>query len=130
MWFRPYPKIRSDLREQGTQNINTISNTAGAAYGGAFGVGGATTKTSGISQSKLGQKAAPPERKSYKWVGIIGFIAFLCMGVWYVAFPVIAICALFAYKAYEFNSKEWPDLYQYWLDCWMCNKCGNVYHQD
>ena len=121
--------------ENGTQNINTNSHSAGAGFGGSFGVGGVTTKTSGTSQSIVGGKAAPPPEKSYKWPAIFMFIGFCFAGSgagftsYAVGLPIIAIGGFFGYRAFQYNSTEWPPLYQLWQESWLCNKCGTIYHQ-
>jgi hypothetical protein len=115
--------------ENGTQNINTRSHSAGAGIGGSFGVGGVTTKTSGVSQSMVGEKASPPNQKSYKW-SIIGAIAgILFLGTPLFGGPLLLISAYFLYVAFNYNKSEWPPLYQHWQECWLCNKCGTIYHQ-
>jgi hypothetical protein len=116
----------------GTQNINTSSKTAGAGIGGAFGIGGAVTSTNGTSQSVLAQKVAPPTKKPLKGA-IIGFIIgslFLGGGGGSIilGLAIMAAAGYIGYKATQFNSGEWPALYKHWEDCWMCNKCGLVYH--
>ena len=115
----------------GTQNIDTSSKTAGAGFGGALGLGGAVTKTKGTSQTALAQKAAPPAKRPLLWA-IIGFVLgflFLSNGAIVVGLVLLAITGFLGYKAYQYNSEKWPGLYRHWEDCWMCQKCGNVYHQ-
>jgi hypothetical protein len=29
----------------------------------------------------------------------------------------------------KFNGSEYPRLYRIWTESWVCNKCGNFYHQ-
>lgn len=116
----------------GTQDINTTGSTVGGGYGGAFGIGGAVTKTSGQSQSMLAQRAAPPTKKSYKYGLIMLFSGLLLMsggttgtvlsGLFFTTTGGILI-----YGALQFNSKKFPSLYQTWLDSWLCNKCGTIY---
>ena len=117
----------------GTQDINTTGSTVGGGYGGAFGIGGAVTKTSGQSQSMLAQRAAPPIKKSYKW-GAIMLIAGLLLlggpaGAVIVGLLLLAGGGLIVYVASQFNSNEFPSLYQTWLESWLCNKCGTIYQQ-
>jgi hypothetical protein len=116
----------------GTQNINTKSKTAGAGFGGAFGIGGAVTKTNGTSQSVLALKASPPAKKSLKWpvIGLIVSLLFFANGASsiVVGLAIMASSGYFGYKAIQFNTGEWPGLYKHWVDCWMCHKCGLIYH--
>lgn len=119
--------------EGGTSEINTKSNTTGLGFGGVLGVGGARTTTSGTSQTALGMKATPPMKKSYKWAVIsvavgaafasTGMADKLTFGV-----PLIAAGAYFIYAAFTYNKDKWPPLYKYWQECWLCHKCGNIYH--
>jgi len=118
--------------ENGTQNINTRSHSAGAGIGGSFGIGGVTTKTSGTSQTVLGEKAAPPMKKSYKGSVISIFLGLLFLNG---SGAMLAIGALlmvgggyFVYAAANYNKTDWPPLYKHWEESWLCLKCGNVYH--
>lgn len=122
----------------GTQDINTTSKTAGGGIGGAFGIGGAVTKTSGQSQSLLAQKATPPAKKGLMWAGLFAFLGLINavaslnhLQIIAMLFSVLMFLAgAYVYKAnLKFNKDEWPKLYQHWLDSWLCNKCGAVYHQ-
>jgi len=134
------PKCGSDNTQRlevifdgGTQSIKTKSNTTGAGFGGAFGVGGAVTSTSGTSQSTLAQKAAPPAKKSLKWpiFGILSGLGSFTYGGFGILLGLILIGVSihFGLKVKRFNSTEWPGLYQHWSESWMCHKCGNIYHQ-
>lgn len=118
--------------ENGTQNINTQSHSAGAGIGGSFGIGGVTTKTSGTSQTVLGEKAAPPVKKSYKWpiVTIIAGWFFLSGNAAMVTIGALIIITggYFVYAAAKYNKVTWPPMYKYWQECWLCHKCGNIYH--
>jgi hypothetical protein len=115
--------------EHGTQNINTHSHSAGAGIGGSFGVGGVTTRTSGVSQTMAGEKAAPPMRKSYKWPIIGLLLSTALLENIMLGGPLLLISAYFWYKAFTYNKTEWPHLYQHWQESWLCLKCGNIYHQ-
>lgn len=124
----------------GTQNISTTSNSAGVGIGsgGKIGFGGGVTKTSGQSQSVLAQQAAPPLKSSYKWPAIGVFFGFLgLLGVADMSMPVGGLVMLgggafsgyVLYNRRQFNSQEWPKLYQHWSESWLCHKCGGIYHQ-
>lgn len=118
--------------ENGTSNINTQSHSAGVGIGGSLGIGGITTKTTGTSQTTLGVKASPPQKKSYKWpiisivFGLIAWSAGDGAAVWGVV--LIAAGAYFTYTAAMYNKNKWPGLYKHWQECWLCHKCGNIYH--
>jgi len=121
----------------GTHNISTTSYTtgAGAGSGGRVGIGGGVTKTSGQSQSILAQHVAPPVKKPYKvpflcflFGVLIPFIKFE-LGSIVEGLVVVGISGYFLYSRFQFNSKEWPNIYQYWKESWICHKCGGTYHQ-
>lgn len=117
------------IYEQGTSNITSTSYTAGGGYAGILGLGGATTKTSGIQQTGLGLRAAPPAKRSYRWAALIMFIGFCFSGSSIlIGGTLMAIATFFIHRAFQFNSNAWPQLYKYWQECWLCNKCGEQYH--
>lgn len=122
----------------GTQNISTSSNTAGMGIGsgGRIGFGGGVTKTSGQSQSVLAATCAPPAKQSLKWPTIgMGIGALLLVNSnWQVApiligLVIVSISGYLRYTRLQFNSKEWPNIYQHWAASWICHKCGGIYHQ-
>lgn len=117
----------------GTSQINTNSRTGGVGLGrGGLSVGGANTKTTGTSQTTLGAKAAPPAKKPYKWAIISLIVGYLFChgGVGSIVFGVLLIAAggYFIYAAVTYNKNQWPALYKHWQECWLCHKCGSIYH--
>lgn len=122
----------SVIFQSGTNHISTTSTTFGGGGGTGFGVGSATTTTSGTSRSYLAIKAAPPAKKSYKWVPLIIFIA--CVIGMYaenilLGGLVSAIAAYQFYKAFRYNKDVYPGLRAIWLKSWHCNKCGTIYSE-
>lgn len=121
----------------GTQNISTSSNSTGIGIGsgGSIGLGFGKTKTSGQSQSVLAQQAAPPAKKSQKWpiIGIaLGALMVYSKGpaeLIIIGFIAGGVGAYFYYSRKQYNTKEWPSLYQHWSESWLCHKCGGIYHQ-
>lgn len=126
----------------GTQNISTSSYSTGIGIGsgGRIGVGTGRTTTSGQSQSLLAQQVSPPAKKSYKWpaitlfflAGLLGSIAQSFIGKVggeILSLAIVGASGYLIYLRYQFNSKEWPGLYQHWSESWICHKCGGVYHQ-
>ena len=129
----------SVIYENGTSNISTNSKTTGVGFGGeGFGIGTASTNTSGTSQSMLAQKVSPPEKNSYLLAGVT-----ILIGVIFL-FNVNAlrindfICGLigvfllgFGFKIfrvnYRYNSNAFPKKYLEWNKAWHCNKCGAIY---
>ena len=121
----------SVIYQSGTQQISTTSNTFGGGVGTGFGVGSATTSTSGTAQSYLAIKAAPPTKKSFKRALIFMFLwllGFFYKEISFILFlPFLAAAIFFAYKSFRYNSNQYPALRQAWLMSWHCNKCGMVY---
>lgn len=120
----------------GTQNVSssTRSTGIGIGSGGKIGLGFGKAKTSGQAQSILALQAAPPAKKSYKWtaiVAILGVIIFTqgTVGGILTALVVIGISGYRLYSIFQFNSQEWPKIYQHWAESWICHKCGDIYHQ-
>lgn len=136
------PKCSSDntqrlqvVYEHGTQNISTTSSSIGGGFSGSLGVGAAHTKTEGTSQSTMAQKSAPPEKTGWgafvalMTIGILVFLGSESIG-WKIGSGLLTIGMFFSTKnAIKFNKNEWPALYQKWTESWVCNKCGNFYHQ-
>ena len=120
--------------DNGTQNINTKSRSAGAGIGGGMGLGGVLTSTKGTSRSTLANKASPPAKKPLKF-GIL-LLVLGCLGLLYLnggdklySLLLIPTGGYIVYAASKFNSSVWPNLYKYWHDSWLCHKCGSIYHQ-
>jgi len=79
-------------------------------------------------------EVAPPSKEGYKWsfiLVIIGWFAFSVQtAIWIIIGIMLVDGGLYlAYRAYNFNKLEFPSLYKYWQESWVCLKCGNVYHQ-
>lgn len=122
--------------EGGTQDISAKSHTAGiGSISGALGLSGSITKTNGVSQSVLAKRVAPPMKRSLKGVLVILIAGFFILGASKgIGATLFALLALgvggyLGFTAIQFNSKEWPSQYQYWLESWVCHKCGHIYHQ-
>lgn len=130
------PQCKSDnvqklsvIYDAGTHKINTTSSTFGSGVGnrGGFGIGTATTRTQGTSQTKAAEKAAPPKKKNYMWAAIIIAVG-LFLSIESIAFIlVLPIGGYLAYRAYTYNSVNYPPLFSAWEKQWMCNKCGEIY---
>lgn len=115
--------------ENGTKEINTTGYTAGTGIGSVLGIGGAATKTTGTSQSLMGQRTAPPVKKSFKWAAISMIVGILMHSSIWLCLVLVLGGAAFASIAWKYNTNEWPELYRRWLDSWHCNKCGDIYLQ-
>ena len=121
--------------ESGTQQINTTSRTVGGGVARA-GVGGgaAHTTTSGTSRSTLANKAAPPVKQSIGMFVIMIVIGiFMLAGGWFLKLLGIAVIGFAIYSmrnVLSYNKDEFPKKYNYWLNQWMCHKCGDIYHKE
>ena len=121
--------------ESGTQQINTTSRTVGGGVARA-GVGGgaAHTTTSGTSRSTLANKAAPPLKQSIGMFVIMVVIGiFMLAGGWFLKLLGIAVIGFAIYSmrnVLSYNKDEFPKKYNYWLNQWMCHKCGDIYHKE
>lgn len=121
--------------ETGTQQINTTSRTVGGGVArGGVGGGAAHTTTSGTSRSTLANKAAPPLKQ-----GIGVFIIMIVIGVFMLAggwvfkllgIGLIGFAIYLMRKVLSYNKDEFPTKYNYWLNQWMCHKCGDIYHKE
>jgi hypothetical protein len=119
--------------DHGTQNISTTSHTSGTVAGNTPGVVTGTTFTQGVSQSNMAAKAAPPYRKSYRAGAFLIFIGFACLNtrdhpaLFFLLFAGAG--GYLVHRARTYNKTVWPGLYKHWEESWLCNKCGNIYHQ-
>jgi hypothetical protein len=126
--------------QQGTQSINTRSNTLAVGMAGG-GVGSAMghTRTSGTAQSMIAKSIAPPAKRRWFRLAIIpvvfgaGFLLAATNGGGFIS-AVIGLALLagggyILYMQMQYNSQTWPGMYKVWQESWLCNKCGNVYHQ-
>ncbi|MBX9928146.1 MAG: hypothetical protein K2X99_04460 [Gemmatimonadaceae bacterium] len=115
----------------GTSDVSARSHTVDVgSIGGALGVGGAITKTTGVSQSALAQRAAPPQRKSIKWPVVLIVVSLFGLGEPKAIVGVVIWVTIGAYwlsRIVKYNSMEWSQLHQVWLRSWMCQRCGEVY---
>lgn len=122
----------SVVYESGTHNINTQSNTAGGGYafgnGGGFFTVGATTRTRGIQQSMLAEKATPPKKRPYfPCVAFFFGILFILLDFVFLGVVFMIVSPIYGYFAYQYNTHTWPNLYHEWNALWHCNKCGELY---
>lgn len=122
--------------ENGTQNINTKSGSTGIGFGrGGVSLGFGKTKTKGTALSTSAIKASPPAKKKIKWFLLMIFIGLMLISDKHAGTQalvgggiVLALGGFFLYKNVMFNIKVLPQLHKIWLDSWMCNKCGSIFH--
>jgi hypothetical protein len=137
------PQCQSDniqrlsvIYEGGLSEINTTSSTSGV--GGTrngLGVGVATTKTKGKSQTTASQRAAPPAKLPYLKPLMVVFVLYMIVlmfttSVWIQGlFTLVWVggSALYVYFAFQYNKKTWPPLKAAWDNSYMCHRCHNVF---
>ena len=138
------PKCGSDncqrlevVYEGGTQQINTTSRTSGVGITGGPSLGGAMahTSTTGTSQSTLARKAAPPQKKKIGLFVVMIVIGFIFMGLNSIIAKLIGLAVIgyggyLIYKTSKYNKNEFPVNYNYWLNQWLCHKCGSIFHRE
>ena len=113
------------IYNHGTQTIDT-STAMGVGYDGGFAYG--VGFTSGTSQSNMAKKVSPPQRENYGLaiflviIGILIMIASLSFGL-----VLIGLGILLSYGNNCHNLAA-DKLHKVWLESWMCNKCGTIYH--
>lgn len=122
------------IYEGGTQKIDTTSVHSGAGYStrGGFMVGGATSSTTGQSQSISAKKAAPPPKQSYKATVLLIlaglFLLIFADGFLFVmGFVSWGVSIILGIRASRYNAGPWKEAYNTWTRSWQCNKCGNIY---
>ena len=123
--------------EGGTQNINTTSRTSGAGITGGASMGGALahTKTTGTSQSTLAQKASPPQKQKLGVFIVMIIVGFFMLSAVSIVWKILGVLLMIGagyliFKVVTYNINEYPKKYQYWLNEWLCHKCGTIYHQE
>jgi hypothetical protein len=126
--------------ESGTSNIDTHSKTVGGGLGGtSLGGGAAYTNTTGVSQTRMAERASPPEKKGTAIaVGaaiVFSLPAYLFLSngsfMWGILFLSLIAGAVWLAKEWiKYNSNVWPGLYDSWKKSWVCHKCGNIYQYD
>ncbi len=115
--------------EHGTSLIDTRSHSVGGDNSGVLGV---TTTTTGTSQTRLAKRAEPPEKKPLRFAAIGIGLSLLILnsgGSIGLGLAILAACAYYIHIASLYNSNEWPPLYKHWQECWICHKCGDIFHR-
>lgn len=128
------------VHEQGTTVVNATTKTVGGVFGS--GVGAAVSQTSGVSQTALAAKAAPPQPASYaRGFVLIALGLVFALGVFNNEMPVgaralsvvmfAAPLLYFGYRSYQkaenYNRTTHRDLRSEWEASWYCYSCGHVF---
>ena len=130
-------KRLSVVYEQGLSVINTSSNTGGVGLGfGGLGVGIARSRTRGVSQTALSQKAAPPAKMGCAKPLVTIFVVYAFLNIFdsqgaNVANALAAgwlCCSVAAITIVSnYNSKTWPPLKAAWDRTYLCTRCGHMF---
>ena len=129
------------IHELGTSSIETTSSgtMTGVGFGSGSGVAVGTISgtTKGTQQTDAARQAAPPGKR--KSPAAIGFAALLGIGALIrCCFSFSGLMLFFGILllvganvvtgvAEKWNTKEWPKLYENWLNSFKCLQCGQVF---
>ena len=122
----------SMIYEEGLSQSASQSQTA---FGGAgFGTTASTFST-GVSQTALSKKAAPPTKKhTILWAMLAAFVGLMALsGVshfsfWTLVFAGLTyLCVQKALEAKAYNAAVFPEEHARWQRSFMCNRCGGVF---
>ncbi|MFP4376757.1 MAG: hypothetical protein ACLFP4_06905 [Spirochaetales bacterium] len=126
----------SVVYEEGLSSVS--ANTQGFALGSGGSAWG-TSRTEGVSQTALSQKAAPPKKQSviklalmsvvglFVWSIIVNLIAPPGILSAVLMLGYIAVAIFIVYRTSLFNKTKFPALYEQWERGYMCMQCGSVF---
>ena len=132
----------SVVYDGGLSDINAREAGVGLGIGaGGLGLGVGSSKIKGSHQSRLSQKAAPPEKKK-----VVKHLLFWILGISFVPVAVLAILgwesnvarflvvwsyigagAAHVLSDIRYNLKVYPGLFSRWNASFFCHKCGVVF---
>jgi hypothetical protein len=126
----------------GLSDINAKEGGVGVGFGsGGIGIGFGSSKINGSNQSRLSQKAAPPEKKR-----VIKHFAIWGIGLFIVPPVVVSVfgwdssiaqlltllsylgaAGLHIYSDIQYNRRIYPGLFARWDTSFLCHKCGIIF---
>jgi len=117
------------VHEAGTSGVESVTVGAGMG-GGGLGVGAA--KSSGVSQSLLAKRTAPPAADNNSLSGCLGVVFVLSVAALYWSWPgwvwiigiVITVAATVPFLMQE-NERHQAALKKYERK-WLCRRCGTI----
>lgn len=132
----------SIVYDGGLSEINAKESGSGIGFGsGGLGVGFGSSKIKGSNQSRLSQKAAPPEKKR-----VIKHFAIWGIGLFLVPPVVVSVlgwdssiaqlltlllylgaAGLHIYSDIQYNRRIYPNLFTRWDESFLCHKCGLMF---
>lgn len=113
----------SFIYQQGLSFTDTSSAGLGLA-GRGVGVFGAKTK--GTTTTALALQAAPPAKKRTGTLVFLTIVSLLLIGATPFALIGVGLFGFAAFGMISWNKKEWPALYDAWLQRFMCLRCGTI----
>jgi hypothetical protein len=132
----------SMVYDSGLSDINAKEGGVGVGFGsGGIGIGFGSSKIKGSNQSRLSQKAAPPEKKrAIKHFAIWGIGLFIVPPVvvsvlgWdssiaqlLTVLLYLAAAGLHIYSDIQYNRRIYPGLFTRWTGSFLCHKCGLMF---
>lgn len=97
-----------------------------------LGIGPPFPKRCNGAESLL-QKAAPPKKISYYPILTGWFLTTLALTVvptttgTLIGYGALVVALLLLSKAYNFNVRRWPILFEKWEHSYICRECGRVF---
>jgi DNA-directed RNA polymerase subunit RPC12/RpoP len=140
-------KKLSIVHASGSSNLQAMTLVGGAGIGGGeLGVGIGAAHTSGIQQTTLSSKVAPPlQRRAmssagitfylicflsliFSWVTDVGGPESYLWGIGSIACLIVVVVRVHQRRAaMTWNETEWPLLRAAWDRSFMCMRCGHIW---
>jgi hypothetical protein len=129
--------------DSGLSDINAKEGGVGIGFGsGGLGIGFGSSKIKGSNQSRLSQKAAPPEKKRViKHFAIWGIGLFIVPPIvvsvlgwessiaqFLTVLSYLAAAVLHIYSDIQYNRRIFPGLFSHWDSSYLCHKCGLIFN--
>ncbi len=131
------------IYDAGTQHLSATSSTLATGYShGELVTGTANTTTTGIAQTTLAAKVAPPRKKSLIFP-VFAILIGCETPIWFFAFvrhPTLQMFLMMGMAGAAgfwgvrsfmnnraFNNVTLPQLMQQWRMSWMCRMCGAIF---
>jgi hypothetical protein len=132
----------SMVYDGGLSDINAKEGGVGVGFGsGGLGIGFGSSKIKGSNQSRLSQKAVPPEKKR-----VVKYFAIWGIGLFIVPPVVVSVlgwdssivqlltvllylgaAGLHIYSDIQYNRRIYPRLFARWNVSFLCHKCGLMF---
>jgi hypothetical protein len=138
------PKCKSEntqtltvIYDGGTNVTQSTSKTSAGGFLNPIPSITAKTKSTEVTQTKLAQKATPPEKKKITiqvGVTILGILILLSsfgnkfdIGLFLFSIVLTGGFGYWSYIRMKYNKEEWPQKLETWEKSWYCHKCGGIF---